>query len=641
VFKKKRKYGFDYGSVFPFFLSLLILFLIAPPSINKLYAQEPDRVDDLIRTAKDKHLHEARYWHILLHYQHTIFGIESQIDDPAFFLAPDGKTNPEAELEETITLLFQPDTEAAKQYTCRYSARFAWLKSELGVAPDLYNDRICREIEELPIESASLIFPTYYMNNPASMFGHTLLIVNTDFTNKRLYSAVNYAARTENTNGINFAIRGLLGSFKGYYSVMPYYKKIQEYSDINQRDIWEYKLNLKPDEIRRMVRHVKELEEIYTDYYFFDENCSYNLLYMLETARPSVHLTDQFGSFVLPIDTVKKIDAEGLITGVDFRPAKSTIIKHQLSGLSNDNIQTVLSITKRQIKAEDVVNSLLSREEKIRILDLAINKIRYLYVKEEITKEEYRSLILDTLSSRSKLGKAEHDTDDIPVPPHPDQGHDSRRISLGFGIYDGDMFQEIAFRPAFTDLLDMDYIHDKGAQIEFFNGQLRFYPSAKKLYLQKLNIVDILSITPRNELFKPFSWKINTGFKRKQIGVDDNTLLYHINTGGGVSVEDEDLGLCYAMLEPELNIGGALEDNYAMGGGLSFGVLKQIGTFWRIHLFGRNIWFIMGDDHQSGSLEFLNNFKISRNNHLSIELKREKNWENYTSQGVVYWHYFF
>jgi len=606
-----------------------------------LYSRETIRLESLIKKAKETKLHEERYWHILLHYRHTLFGIESQIDDPDFFLAPDGKTNPASEMEETIAILFQPDTDAAKQYACRYGARFAWLKSKLGVAPGLYGDRICREIENLPIESASLIFPTYYMNNPASMFGHTLLIVNTGYENKRLFSAINYAARTENTDGINFAIRGLLGLFKGYYSVMPYYKKIQEYSDINQRDIWEYSLNLEPDEIRRMIRHVKELDEVYTDYYFFDENCSYNLLYLLEAARPTVHLTDQFGVFVLPIDTIKLIYNEGLITGVDFRPSNSTRIKHQLSDLDNKSIRKVTALTIGEISARDIAASSSSREEKIRTLDLAINKIKYLYVKEEITRDKYRSLILDALSARSTLGKADHDTDNVPVPPHPDQGHKSRRISLGFGGYDGDMFQEVAFRPAFTDLLDMDYIHDKGAQIEFFNGKLRFYPSKHKFYLQKLNLVDIVSIAPRDELFNPFSWKFNTGFKRKQIEANDNTLLYHINTGAGISVEDSDLGLCYAMLEPELNIGGALENNYALGGGVSCGVLKQIGSFWRIHAFGRNIWFIIGDDHQSGSLEFSNNFKVSQNNHLSLELKREKNWRNYTSQVLMLWHYFF
>ena len=370
MLNKKRKYGSCYGSVFPFFLSFFILLVISllfsTLVEGPLYANEAVQVDELIKKAEDNHLHEDRYWHILLHYQDTMFGIESQIDDPAFFLAPDGKTNPESELKKTIAILFQPDTEAAKQYSCRYGARFAWLKSELDIPPDLYKDRVCEEIEHLPIKSASLIFPTYYMNNPASMFGHTLLIVNTGYENKRLFSAVNYAARTENTDGINFAISGLFGLFKGYYSVMPYYMKIQEYSDINQRDIWEYSLNLEPDEIRQMIRHVKELDEIYTDYYFFDENCSYNLLYLLEAARPTVHLTEQFGLFVLPIDTIKKINEEGLINDVDFRPSNSTRIKHQLSNLDNQSVQIVTGITRGEIDPREIAASSSSREEKIR-----------------------------------------------------------------------------------------------------------------------------------------------------------------------------------------------------------------------------------------------------------------------------------
>ena len=33
------------------------------------------------------------------------------------------------------------------------------------------------------------------------------------------------------------------------------------------------------------------------DYYYFDENCSYRLLELLEVARPGTELTDEFSHF--------------------------------------------------------------------------------------------------------------------------------------------------------------------------------------------------------------------------------------------------------------------------------------------------------------------------------------------------------
>jgi len=52
---------------------------------------------ELQQRAKTAALHQQRYWHLLLHYRSTITGgYESEADEPGFFLAPNGKTDPQA-----------------------------------------------------------------------------------------------------------------------------------------------------------------------------------------------------------------------------------------------------------------------------------------------------------------------------------------------------------------------------------------------------------------------------------------------------------------------------------------------------------------------------------------------------------------
>jgi len=36
---------------------------------------------------------------------------------------------------------------------------------------------------------------------------------------------------------------------------MPYYLKVREYNDMENRDVWEYELNLSPEEIDRLLMH--------------------------------------------------------------------------------------------------------------------------------------------------------------------------------------------------------------------------------------------------------------------------------------------------------------------------------------------------------------------------------------------------
>lgn len=85
-----------------------------------------------------------------------------------------------------------------------------------------------------------------------------------------------------------------MGGYPGLFALVPYQEKLSEYRSLENRDLWEYRLNLTQAETERMVEHVWELKQIKFDYFFFDENCSYRLLELLQVARPSLRLTGQF-----------------------------------------------------------------------------------------------------------------------------------------------------------------------------------------------------------------------------------------------------------------------------------------------------------------------------------------------------------
>jgi len=68
---------------------------------------------------------------------------------------------------------------------------------------------------------------------------------------------------------------------------------VKEYGDFENRDIWEYRLQLTAAQTERLLMHVWELKESYFDYFFFTENCAYQLLPLLEVANPELHLTDR------------------------------------------------------------------------------------------------------------------------------------------------------------------------------------------------------------------------------------------------------------------------------------------------------------------------------------------------------------
>ncbi len=42
--------------------------------------------------------------------------------------------------------------------------------------------------------------------------------------------------------------KDLQGNIRGEYSLMPYYRKVKEYGDLESRDLWEYELALNEQE---------------------------------------------------------------------------------------------------------------------------------------------------------------------------------------------------------------------------------------------------------------------------------------------------------------------------------------------------------------------------------------------------------
>ena len=355
-------------------LLVLVLLCIAAPASA---AAEPSYLQELIDHAHAAGLAADPEWLALVHYRKNLIfpGVTGQADDPHFYLADDGKTDPAAELDATLKSFFAPpvvETDTAQHPQCRFIARYTWLKRSLHFDPERLPPQPCERFRKwraaLDATALTLVFPSAYINNPSSMFGHTLLRVDgadQDEKTRLLAYAVNYAVGPGGDNGVMFTLKSLVGAYPGLFSMSPYYVKVKEYSDMENRDIWEYRLNFTQEEIDRLLRHAWELGPVRFDYYFFDENCAYYLLSLFDVARPGLALTDSFRGWVIPVDTVRRVvEKSGMLKQVVYRPASNTRLRDRLGRLSdaerravrrlagNDSIETVLRGVPTQRRAE-------------------------------------------------------------------------------------------------------------------------------------------------------------------------------------------------------------------------------------------------------------------------------------------------
>lgn len=598
------------------------------------------------RRARQAGLADARTWQILLHYRHSLFNRPaSLIDDPRFFLSPRGKTDPQAELDATLAgMLLPADPLQPEQHVlCRFPARSRWLGESLGITAEQLPSVSCSELEQalerIEPQRAVLIFPGNHNNSPASMFGHTLIAIEGRHSSRLLSFAVNYAARTDETNGFAYAVKGVFGFYPGYYSLLPYYVKVREYNDLERRDVWEYPLDLTPAEVERMTLHIWELRDIASDYYFFDENCSYNLLFLLEAARPEVNLTGASRPWVIPLDTVRTVAAAGLISDVRYRPSKATRIADLAGRMDHPETTLALNLLAGELAVAELAAAGIDSEAQMRILDVAIETTEFRYYRKELDQAAYQQRSLELLRARSRLGRAADDAPGLADPGRPEHGHGSNRLAIGLGVRDNSWYQELRLRPAYHNLLDADRGYLAGSQIDFANLVLRYYPERRQLALQSFDLIDIVSLSPRHAFFRPVSWKVTTGFRQRQFADDDDHLVYRLNPGGGFTWGN-DRAMAHALFETDALLSGRFRDSFALGFGASVGVLATPVPAWKVHLSARQLWYAAGDPHRGLEISLKQNWQLHENLSLVFELGRERIFSRYRTDGTVLVNYY-
>ncbi len=608
---------------FVFLIALLPSLLLPPPA----HAQDDSYLAFLIDEASRAELARDPYWHTILHYKKGLFGTRSLVDDAAFFAAENGKHDPAAELEATLRSFFQgPPAEGEKHPVCRFVLRFEWLKEQLAIDESRLPYARCEPFEtlmsDIQPEAATLIFPTSHMNSPASMYGHTLLTIESASRSKLLAYAVNYSAFTDETFGPLYIVKGLFGLYPGYFSILPYYAKLQEYSDVNDRDIWEYPLDLSHEEVRRLIMHVYELEEIGSDYFFFSENCSFDLLFLLDAARPGLRLTDECGKWVIPLETIRSIRNSGLVTDVIYRPSKSTKIKHLASLLPGSLRKDALAIADGEREPAELAERPIPLRDKITTLDLAGEYLQYRNAKKEMERDVYRHRFLSTLKTRSDLADPNEARDSIPAPGRPDEGHRSNRLGVGYGEDDDRPFQEIRLRPAYHELLDNESGYKSGSEIVFFDFALRYYFRSEEFELESIDVIDIVSIAPRDDFFQHTSWKIGTGFLRRTAASGKEHIVYGLNPGFGYAWENRLMGIWYLMFETDFHVGGALDHSYSAGAGGSIGMLRNVTDRWKLHALVRDVYHGLGDDDNLFSASVGQSVATGANTNLSLTVSQ-------------------
>jgi hypothetical protein len=490
------------------YLILVFLLLVAKAPVT--WGFSISRTQSYVESAKNQKLWTDNKWIYLGHYEKKLFGYKSAFRGP-LFIEPEGYNSPEKELIATVEALFSDSKDLTEKYKrpaqCQFLARRKWLIQKLNVSPE--DILPCEERQtwkkQLGATSVSLIFASSDLGNPASSFGHTFLkLINpANAKNKDLIDyGVNYAADADQSEGLFYAVKGLFGMYGGRYTMLPYHQKIREYLNLEGRDIWEYSLNLTPAEVDELIDHLLEMENSMAPYYFFSDNCSYQLLATLNAIKPDLRLSQEYHWWVIPVDTVKTIS----------RNTHLIVAKKYKKSLKTDYLESYRKLGLLQKKALDVAvekfyippDYELTAFEKAEVYETAM---KYIAIKAYRTQKDLDDDKYKLSSERASLGQLTTEQETEPA-YSPEQSHDSSALYLGYGQTPASEYTSLKFRFSYHDLEQTDAGAIPFSQNDLGMLETRYYSEIKKWSTERFTLINLINTTPITPLDRNISWKV-------------------------------------------------------------------------------------------------------------------------------------
>lgn len=455
-------------------------------------------------------------WLRLLHYQGGVLGgAKSAIHSPEFFLAPQGNTDAAAELSATVRALHEPVVQGREDdhAACRFPARRQWLETRIpGLRNELQSvlkNVNCPAFVEWgdpgDIDSISLMFANGYLGNPASYYGHLFLKFNSKKSGQSylLDKTENFGALdVKGDNPAQYIVKALVGGYDGGFSQIDFFYHDATYTENEFRDLWEYRLDLRPEEVRFLLGHAWEIHRKRYTYYFFHDNCAFRVAEVLELLK-DVKAVPTSAPWIIPQEVVQVVAGQSrngkpLVKERRLHPSRQSRLYQGFKALNSEQQALVQSIAMQKITLNDPSVKSQNEADQARMVDTLLDYYQFISGSTDAAGEKkLPDAYFTMLSARFGLPPAvmapklaAADEKDAP-----DVGHSAGWVQIGLGNQEGaGAVQTIRIRPAYYDDLDSDAAQAPWSGLSM--GDLTLERQSEAVQVKKLDFVAINSNRP-------------------------------------------------------------------------------------------------------------------------------------------------
>lgn len=477
--------------------------------------------------ALEKNLDVHPVWQALIH-QTTG---KPQIRDSEFILSA-AHFSSRNELLVTLAALF--GSQSPRAMRCKFPARYLWLVQQLNLAMESLTDceALTEYTEKVPVDAISLIFASENLNQPSSMMGHVFLKLSGKNHDGPLREhAVTFYTDADTINLPKLLLQNVSTGMPGFFSVLPYQELLSQYTEAEDRNVWDFEIRTEPG-IRELLRlHLFELREVRLSYYFHTYNCA-NLIDELLTLvyAPAGATPPADPLWTTPKDVVKRARSLGLIDSANVTPARTWMVRSIEKQLKPDQTHSAMQWANGEVHALDL-ESMGSNASRALAWQLAATYNDFLYAQKTISPTLWSQHHQHLLQRRPELTFELH----VPESANPQNAAGDSQISLGHTVRDGLAYLSASYLPASHTLLD-DSAQGLG-QSELKLAQMTVFKSLSNadFFLDEFVLYASQTQLPWSPLVGGVSRAVRLAYERQYSQSSESQHVAHATTAWGLT----------------------------------------------------------------------------------------------------------
>lgn len=430
-------------------------------------------------------------WRALLHTADK----KSAITDPNFLLS-----SPSFSLLKELKLTIN-QLKTNKQSFCQYPARALWLANENIISGVDFSH--CKELTEyltkVPVDDLYLVFSAENLAQPSSMMGHILLKTEGQLSNgEQVQYGMTYFTKIDSLNLPKTIYQTMVSGSQGFFTLSPYEEHLERYLVAEQRNVWEYQLDISHFHKYLIQLHLWELKSKDIKYFFVEYNCATLINFVLGLS--SKELLENKALWLTPLDVVKAVNNNNLVKSTKILASADWKIR-----MLSDSIKaaTPAQLVKEFNLSETLPENKISNTERFLQLELLSSYYDFELENKRLSIEQHKVKTNKINQLRSDLPQYSIELSNYKLPT---KTPNDSKVSLQYVNNENNSIR-LRFTPASHHISDDN--RQYFAESELNLGEITLsYDDNNKLELHRFNLYSMTTLTP----YHPLTGGISGGF---------------------------------------------------------------------------------------------------------------------------------